>query len=84
MFTSLQVATACLKAGFKVLEIEDVNDGEQTDGSVQLTPNTHIQVGEYYLCLVKETDGSFEWLHETQSLTNMIYFIRSQLILGKL
>jgi len=77
MYTALQVSTACRKAGFKVLDVEEGNEAEQTDGIVQLTPYTHIQVGCHYLCLVKEDDGKFEWLHETESLANMIYFIRT-------
>jgi len=85
MFTTLQVAAACKAAAIKVLDIVESREPELEDDMVILTKQTHIQVGQNYLCLVRENeDKSFSWLHETESLPNMIYFIRSQLMLGKL
>ena len=85
MFDAVGVMSAIKGAGIKVLDYSEGDDNDCVDGSVILTKATHVQVGPTYLCLVKETsDGCFEWLHQTQSLENMIYFIRTYLMQGKI
>ena len=77
MFDAIGVMESLKAAGIKVIDYTEGNDNEQVDGKVQLNDSVHVQVGPTYLCLVKETpDKRFMWMHETTSLTNMIYFIK--------
>lgn len=81
MFDVNGVMAAIKAAGIRVIDYAEGDNNEGVDGKVQLNDVTHVQVGSTYLCLVKETrDGRFEWMHETNSLPNMIYFIRSAII----
>jgi hypothetical protein len=84
MFTALSVAQELKKNNIKFKGFMDHED-DQVDGEVMLTEKTHTQVGETYLYLVTERGSEiFEYLHETTSLQNMIYFIKSSLANGKI
>ena len=62
----------------KVGQVSPLSEVE--DASIELTPTLHIQMGQAYVCLVRENpDGTFQWLYNGNVYKALLTAIRREL-----